>query len=292
MEKASQLDFVHRQLLKFQGITGIHTKIFNHIPVDIALFTPEHQYLFLNKKAEKDAALRLWVTGKTEEEYCRLSGKGPAVAIKRIHYFGEVLKTKQAQEWEEKTMDSKGRSAYRLLRLHPIRNKKGELGAVIRIGVDITARKIREDQLFQVAKRHVDLFNNCHALICIHDLTGKLLAANPSTCRLMEYREDEMIGRYIYDFMPENRRNGFIQDYLPAIRQNKTAGGVFSILSKTGKKIFMGFQNAVVDAEGPEPYVIGFSLDITERIYAEKLLLYSKKLRSRLRRQKKHSWQI
>ncbi|MEJ7740928.1 MAG: response regulator [Chitinophagaceae bacterium] len=277
-KKTRELDLAHRQLLQIQRPAGRHATVFNNIPADIALFSPEHEYLFLNNHAEKEAALRQWVIGETEEEYCRVSGKGLAVAIRRIYYFSEAVKTKQPQEWEEKVRDNKGKLTYRLLRLHPVSHRKGGLNAVIRVGFDITAKKIEEDQLLQTAKHHLELFNHCEALICIHDLKGRLLSVNPATCRCMEYSEDELTGRFIYDFMPENRRNEFKHVYLPAIRQNKTAGGVLSILSKTGRKIFMLFQNAVVDVEGAEPYVIGFSLDITERIYAEQHLLYSKKV--------------
>ena len=52
--------------------------------------------------------------------------------------------------------------------------------------------------------------------------------------------------------------------------------GVFTVLNKQKKKIYLLFQNFKVEEEGMETYIIGFSQDITDRIKTEKALREAK----------------
>src|SRR3982750_3703083 len=47
-----------------------YEQILNNIPADVAVFSPDHRYLFLNPVANKDPELRAWMIGKSEKEYC------------------------------------------------------------------------------------------------------------------------------------------------------------------------------------------------------------------------------
>ena len=70
----------------------------------------------------------------------------------------------------------------------------------------------------------------------------------------------------------------FSSNYLDVINKNGRSQGVFSVLNKLGKKIYLLYQNYKVEEPGMAPYIIGFSQDITQRILAEKELLQAKKI--------------
>jgi PAS domain S-box-containing protein len=127
-------------------------------------------------------------------------------------------------------------------------------------------------------KRYRDLFNYSQALICTHDMTGRLLAVNPAICNVLQHTEEELIGRSIYEFIPANRKQDFLDIYLPTITKEKKLEGVFSVINKSGKERYLLYHNYCVEDEGKEPYVVGFSQDITERIKAEQELQIAKKM--------------
>lgn len=135
-----------------------------------------------------------------------------------------------------------------------------------------------KDKLQLSEKRYRDLFNYSQALICTHDMTGKLLAVNPAICEVLQYSEEELLGKQIYDYIPKNRKADFLNVYLPTITKENKLQGVFSILNKSGVERYLLFQNYCVRDEGKEPYVVGFSQDITDRVRAEQELLIAKRM--------------
>ncbi|MDP4256438.1 MAG: response regulator, partial [Bacteroidota bacterium] len=109
----------------------------------------------------------------------------------------------------------------------------------------------------------------------------------PEICKTLGYIEEEMIGRKIQDFIPEDHRSRFEDEYIRAIQnENNTVGGVFCVINKEGDKIYLLYRNYRVEEPGLEPYVIGFSQDVTERIKIEKELRFAKDLTDEVARAK------
>ena len=81
----------------------------------------------------------------------------------------------------------------------------------------------------------------------------------------------------ITDFIPRNDLSIFKSEYMDAVREKGSAKGIFRVNGKTDKKSFLLYQNFKVEEDGTEPYIIGFSQDITERIKIEKELRKNKK---------------
>lgn len=257
---------------------SFYEDILNFIPSDIAVLDTDGRYLFLNPVAVKDPAIRSWLIGKTDEEYCLKRGKDPAIAARRKAVFAALMQTKQQVEWEEEMTDAQGKKEILLRKMFPVPDEQGLIKMVIGYGVNITERKEIEEQVSRSEKRYRDLFNYSQALICTHSLNGQLLTANPAILHALQYTEAEMIGKSISDFIPEEQRDLFRSNYLDVIHKNGRSQGVFSVLSKSGKKIYLLYQNYKVEEAGTEPYVIGFSQDITQRILAEHELLQAKKI--------------
>ncbi|MBS1566191.1 MAG: response regulator [Bacteroidetes bacterium] len=135
-------------------------------------------------------------------------------------------------------------------------------------------------------KRYRDLFNYCQALICTHDLSGKILTVNPAILVALGYTEEEMVGKNIADFIPQESRLLFDSHYLQEIIKRGRSGGVFIVINKSGRRIYLLYQNYKMEEEGEEPYIIGFSQDITERILAEQELLLTKQISEKASRAK------
>jgi len=258
---------------------SFYEEILNMIPAEIIVADTQYRYLFVNPSAVPDAHLREWMIGKTNEEFCQYAGRPERTARARRQVFGKVLRTKEMIEWGEEVRDEEGHFQHYLQKVYPVLNAEGEVQWVIIYGITITERKEFEEKIRRSEKRYRDLFNYSQALICTHDMSGRLLAINPEICRVLGYAEGEMISRRIQDFIPAEHQSKFREEYLDVIRTSSSAvSGVFCVLNKKNERIYLLYKNYRVEEPGVEPYVIGFSQDITERIYMEQELRYAKKV--------------
>ncbi|MBC8035003.1 MAG: response regulator [Chitinophagaceae bacterium] len=255
-----------------------YKELLNNIPFDVVLFSPEHRYLFANPKAIIDVETRQWIIGKTDMDYFLEKGRDTAIAVERNRLFAEVIKTGKNIEWEEKLITSEGEIKHFIRKYHPLLDHNGAVKLVIGFGFNDTERKTALDKLQLREKRYKDLFSYSQALICTHDLNGKFIEVNPAICKVLDYGTEELIGKFVYDFIPVHRRNDFINVYLPNLIKNKHIEGVFVALDKSGKEHYLLYQNYCVEDEGKDAYVIGFSQDITARVKAEQELQIAKRM--------------
>lgn len=260
----------------FETQRKFYESILNSIPMDLTVFDNTHHYLFINPVAIKDPELRKWMIGKRDEDYCVFRNRPLKIAEDRRTFFNKVMASKQLQSREEMLPQPDGSKKYFIRNMHPVLDEHNEVKLVISYGLNITDRKTIEEQVKINEKRYRDLFNYSQTLICTHDLTGKMITVNPAICAAMGYTEGELIGRNIKDFIPAERKEQFDKIYLKEVLETGKAEGVFIVISKTGKRIFLLFQNYKVEEEGATPYIIGSSQDVTKRMEAEQELIKAK----------------
>jgi len=257
------------------------------VPAEIIVADPDYRFLYVNPSAIPEQNLREWMIGKTNEEFCQYAGRPAAMARARRMVFEKARRTRKVVEWAETTMDNEGRVQHFQHRVFPVFDENGTLLQVIIYAVRITETKEFEEKVRVSEKRYRDLFNHSQALICTHDLDGRLLSVNPAIRRVLGYEETEMLGRCIQEFVPEKHREKFEEEYLSAIRGSINAvSGEFCVLNKGGQEIYLLYKNVRMEEPGSVPYVIGFSQDITDRILMERELRITKKMTDDIARAK------
>ena len=262
-------------------------EILDKVPAEILVADAEYRFLYANPLAVPDPAVREWMIGKTNEEYCTYTSRPVAMSRARRMVFEKARRTRKAVEWSESAQDSEGIVQHFLHRINPVFNSEDKFVQVIIYVVRITETKEFEEKVRVHEKRYRDLFNHSQALICTHDMDGKLLTVNPATCKILGFEEQEMLGRNLAEFIPEKHRDRFEEEYLKPIRLNNSAiSGEFCVLSKAGAEIYLLYKNYRREEPGVEPYVIGFSQDITDRIKMEKELRFTKQLTDEIARAK------
>jgi signal transduction histidine kinase len=132
--------------------------ILNNLPADIAVFSPDHKYLFINPVAIKNNELRNFMIGKDDFEYCEFKGIDSSLAIERRRAFNELIANKEFVEWEDEKILDNGERHITLRKMGPIYNNEGELVVVIGYGLEITSRKIAEENVV-IAKKEVERIN-------------------------------------------------------------------------------------------------------------------------------------
>ena len=121
--------------------------ILNNLPSDIAVFSPEHKYLFINPQAIKDKETREFMIGKDDFDYCNLKGIPTDSAKFRRAAFNKVKEGNKEIEWEDELFDLAGNRKVVLRKLAPVFDIDEQLRYVVGYGIDITAMKLSKDIL-------------------------------------------------------------------------------------------------------------------------------------------------
>jgi len=254
-------------------------EILDKAPAEIIVADAEYRYLYANPSAVPDGALREWMLGRTNEEFCQRAGRTDVVARARRMVFEKVLRTCRMVEWTEAVRDEKGVLQHYMHRVTPVSGEDGHINMVIIYAIRITEEKEYEEKIRRSENRYRDLYNYSQALICTHDMNGRLLAVNPAVCRTLGYTEGEMVGRNLAEFLPDKHRVRFGEEYVKAIhRRDNNLSGEFCVLNKDGAEIYLLYRNYRMEEPGEEPYIIGFSQDITDRVVMERELRLTKQL--------------
>ena len=124
---------------------NFYEKILHNIPVDIAVFDKNHKYIFLNKEAIKDDALRAWMVGKDDYDYANLKGLPATFAQNRRDSFNHVLNSGADLVWLDKQIAKTGEVKYKQRRMHAFADKQ----TVVGYAVDITTLHTTQLELYQ-----------------------------------------------------------------------------------------------------------------------------------------------
>lgn len=252
-------------------------RVLNELPSDVVVLDTNHTYQFINPGAIKDTELRKWTIGKTDEEYCAYRNRPQSLAAIRRQNFNEVMRTKQQRTWEEHIIMPDGSEVTMLRNMCPVLDEQNNVDFIIGYGLDITDRKDIEEQLKVNEKRYRDLYNFSPALIYTHDLDGIMLSVNPAISTVLGYSSDEVVNKNIKILLPLTDQEKIQTEYLQKVNSSGISKGVFRASHKNGATKYLFYQNYKVEEQDSEPYIIGFSQDITERILAEKELLLAKR---------------
>jgi PAS domain S-box-containing protein len=265
-----------------------YEEILDNIPADIAVFDNQHHYLYINPKGISDPILRKWLIGKRDEDYVRIRNKPLSIVKERRKLFNEVMNSKVLKSWEEELKQADGSSHHVLRNMYPVINEDNQVKLIIGYGVDITYTKNILTQIEESEKRYRDVIENSQALITTHDMNGKILTANPIVGKTYGYTDEEFIGHSITEFMPDEERAFFHDRYMLNIKTEKKLNGIFKVVNKDGSITFTLFNNFLKEEPGIEPYVIGFAVDITNRVKAEEELKKAQKITEELVRTKQN----
>jgi PAS domain S-box-containing protein len=85
-------------------------------------------------------------------------------------------------------------------RAYPIVDSKGKLLNVVIQHEEITDRKMAESVMKESEERFRELFNNAPVGYHELDTEGKIVRVNKTELEMLGYSEEEMVGRYIWDF--------------------------------------------------------------------------------------------
>lgn len=150
----------------------------------------------------------------------------------------------------------------------PLIDDLGQISFIIATGIDVTVQRAAEETLRESEARYRQLVEGSLGMVCTHDLDGIVLSVNTHGAQSIGRSREDMTGRNLAEFMPDERRSGF-RRYLREILQKGEVQGLLHLRNIDGEVRVIAYRNKLIEASGREPYVLGFGVDISEQIRAE-----------------------
>lgn len=150
-----------------------------------------------------------------------------------------------------------------------------ENGNVFAIGRDVTENKLNEKSLKESQKKLSLFFENSQGLMCTHDMKGNFITINTAGAELLGYKVEELLGKNLSSIMPK-KHHAELEVYIENLRTNGKAQGIIVTQHKDGSKRIWMYNNVVENTDPNNVYVIGNSIDITERFKLEQDLYRTK----------------
>lgn len=199
---------------KIVNQTLFFKNILNSIPADIVLFSPEHKYLFINSTAIKDPALRKWMIGKTDYDFCAYRNKPTSIADERRQKFQEVIRTKKGLQWEDQMINREGKQEVVLRILHPYINEKQEIEFLVGYGIDVTDFKEKTLKLSEEETKTNFLKKQIKNIVFTIDSKGFFEDINPVWGNITGYSIDESIGLNFLHFIEDQQIMHQINEFM------------------------------------------------------------------------------
>ena len=237
-------------------------------PAPAFLKNEEGRLVYVNRTFERALATTFAeLRGKLDSEWLP-----PEEAARTRENDRKVLETGRTIQVEETVPTPDGLRQWLVFKF-PFRDASGSrfVGGV---AVDITERKKVEEALRISEDLYRDLMEHSHALVCVHDLEGRILAVNAAAEKNLGYDRQINLGHDVVNIQdilaPESRAR--FGDYIQRIRRDGTAAGIMIVRTSQGEKHYWEYSNNLRTAGVQSPVVRGVAFDVTSRIRAEEAL--------------------
>ncbi len=199
-----------------QERTALYASVLNNVPIEIAVLGADHRYLYCNPEAIKNGAIRAWIIGKNDFEYCEYRGFKVEVAQKRWARFEEAVEKRGPVSWEETFVDARGNTRHHWRNMMPLFSPAGELEAVLGYGRDVTERKRVGDELARSSRRIVNILESVSDIFFSLDAAWRFTYINVQAENFFGRPRGELLGVNVWDAFPEMVGYRFHQKCLEA----------------------------------------------------------------------------
>lgn len=244
--------------------------ILENMPADIALFSRDHRYLYLNSKAIKDPQRRNLIIGKNDREYGELTGKNPKFAFERERYFQESVQNKKIIEFDEIAKTPEGKTKVIHRRFTPFLKPEYQEDYVMGFGIDISELAETQEKLKENERRFRMVLESSHDAIFTLEAGGLVIFTNPSFKKIFEWETDEIEGKKIEELLhPKNNLK------LPLLTDTEAPAYSkrffeLSLETKNGNQLEIELNVVSAKAEDNKTIFICFARNITEQKNSQK----------------------
>jgi len=253
--------------------------ILHELPVEIAVFDAEHRFSFVNVKAISDPERRAWVIGQDDFAYCKRRQRPRELAERRRACFDHVVQTRTAAMWEEKE-PTENQPRYMQRHYRPVFAPDGSLRMVVGMGLDMTEQRQAEAQLTEQRKFYEFVLDHLPTDVGVFDHQFRYLFANSRGIKDPEMRK-WVIGKDNFAYFERTGRPVSMAHERQAQLEEAARAGELVTYEETftrpdGDRHLLRCLQPVFHADGSLHLILGYGLDVTERVTTERALRHAK----------------
>jgi PAS domain S-box-containing protein/putative nucleotidyltransferase with HDIG domain len=158
--------------------------------------------------------------------------------------------------------------------LRPVSDDAGNIIFLVPEGRDITERKRAENELLESEKKYRNILENIEDAFFEVDFAGNFTFFNDSTCRIIGYSADELMGMNNRDFTDSDNAKKIFKVFNEVYRTGvPTKAFDWELIRKDGSKCFVEtVVSPIIDSDNIKKGFRGIARDVTERKRAEEEL--------------------
>ncbi|GGG38424.1 hypothetical protein GCM10011378_13380 [Hymenobacter glacieicola] len=258
---------------------NFYEAILQQLPVEVAVFDAEHRYRFVNANGILDAATRSWVIGQDDFAYCAHFQRPRELAEQRRQCFERAVQSRTAVAWEEVQETAAGPQHIRRHFL-PVFAADGTLRMMVGMGVDITERRQVEKQLAEQRAFYEFVLDQLPCDVGVFDDQFRYLFVNASGIKDPEMRQ-WVIGKDNFDYFARTKRPVSMAHerhahLAQAVEQRRLVTYEETFLRPEGSRHQYRCLQPVFHPDGSLHMILGYGLDVTERVVTEQALRHAK----------------
>jgi PAS domain S-box-containing protein len=213
-----------------------YRELFDSIQEGLFFATPDGRFLDVN-----DAMVRMLGYGSREE--LLRADVGPhlyPVPTARESFLRALAKRGVLRNYEETLRRKDGTLLHTLQNITAVRDAAGKVAQIRGLMLDVTEQKMFQSQLQRERDFNQKILNTTQSMILVLDTAGLISYAN-RRCFESGYREDELIGHRLVDWVEPSHRESFeaalettaqghqVENLEPRVRRSDGSMGHFSI---------------------------------------------------------------
>jgi PAS domain S-box-containing protein len=213
-----------------------YRELFDSIQEGLFFATPDGRFLDVN-----DAMVRM--LGYTSREELLRADVGPhlyLVPSARERFLRALSERGVLRNYEETLRRRDGTLLHTLQNITAVRDATGKIAQIRGLMLDVTEQKMAQSQLQRERDFNQKILNTTQSMILVLDTAGLISYAN-RRCFESGYREDELIGHRLVDWVEPSHRESFeaalettaqghqVENLEPRVRRSDGSMGHFSI---------------------------------------------------------------
>ncbi len=242
-----------------------YQRLFDHVPCLITVQDRDYKLIGFNKEFAENF-------NPNPGEYCYFAYKGRDSRCKRCP-VEKTFNDGQSHYSEESGTGKDGKPTHWIVKTSPVKNDAGEVVAAMEISLDITHRRVLEEQLKKSEEKYHAIFDNIpNPVLVIDNDSFEILDCNGSVYTVYGFLREEVIGKSLLDFFVAEERDYYAVKIMTASVLNHVKH-----LSKQGKSLYVTIRISAAEYPGRKVLLVTIS-DTTKRLEAEQQLIQASKM--------------
>ncbi len=253
------------------ALKDFYESILEHLPLRVMVFNSAGGLAFANAEVVPEEGQRQRLLGKPVVPAMRAAGLSSEAAERLQAHFQRARETGAVETWEEVTEGRNGAPLHLLFAVRPLDDPDASF---VGYAIDVTEQRAADARTEEVKQFYERVLENIPVEVAVLDAEARVRYINPASVRDPEIRA-WMVGknsvdyarRRGFDVAPFERREAWLQEVI-ASRQSASLEEELALPGKPARTIVRTF-TPVLRGDGTVDYLIGYSIDLTDRVAAE-----------------------